>query len=54
MSNGDPQRVNYNCVCDEYVALQCSNEGCSNEIRPDASMVVTPEGAVFCSESCVQ
>ena len=44
--------VYYNCVCDEVTPLSCSNRDCSNEIAPDSTMVVTPEGTVFCSESC--
>jgi hypothetical protein len=47
------ETVHYNCVCDESVSLRCSNGGCSREVAPDDTLVVTPSGSVFCSESCV-
>lgn len=46
------ESVYYNCVCDEAVPLYCGNRGCSNQIVPDSTMVVTPEGSVYCSEAC--
>lgn len=46
------ERVHYNCVCDEGVSLRCSNRGCNNEIEPEGTVVITPDGSVYCSESC--
>jgi hypothetical protein len=47
-------RVHYNCVCDEGVSLRCSNRGCGSEINPEGTLVITPDGSVYCSEGCVQ
>jgi hypothetical protein len=47
------ERVHYSCVCDEDVSLRCSNRGCGNEISPEGTLVITPDGSVYCSESCV-
>jgi hypothetical protein len=46
------ERVHYNCVCDEPVALRCSNTGCGRALPPDVTVVVTPDGTVYCSEGC--
>jgi hypothetical protein len=46
------ERVHYNCICDEGVALRCSNPICGNEIQPEGLLVITPDGSVYCSESC--
>jgi hypothetical protein len=46
------ERVHYNCVCDEAVSMRCTNDGCRREIEPGATLVVTPDGSVYCSEDC--
>jgi hypothetical protein len=46
------ERVHYNCVCDESVALLCSNTTCARELPPDDTLVVSADGSVFCSEAC--
>jgi hypothetical protein len=46
------EQVQYNCICDEYVSLHCSNRTCRREIAPDSMMVIASDGSVFCSETC--
>jgi hypothetical protein len=48
------ESVHYNCVCDESTSLYCANPGCRAEIEPNGNLLVTPEGTVYCSESCGQ
>jgi hypothetical protein len=46
------ESVRYNCVCDEGVSLQCANHECRREILPEATLVITPDGTVYCSDLC--
>lgn len=48
------ERIHYNVVCDDNITLRCANHGCSNELFPEQTIVITEDGTVYCSETCAE